>query len=249
MEIKIKYETEKGIRYNSYYPTFYRNKDLREKLIEVFFNENNNKQNLLLLKERFVNFANEKKLDESFVDEFISKYLEDETNMSFVFVDSILFNENEETMFFMANIYHNMIKVYNNSEAMDLALFLGLNPDDEMALIIPKNEESEWIKLLHEYQDNLLSPPMGYRKENPLNNFFDDFNNNRIISNIVIHSDNFDCYYDEDDEDEDTEENPITEMENLIIEVVSSKDEGAYISLNEIRKHSVHEENLVKSFI
>lgn len=251
MEIKINYETESGIKRLTYYPNFHRNKDLRNALISHFFKPEHASGNLKLIKERFVSFVEELDISKEDSKAFINEFLSETKDLEKLLTVSVVSISNrEEYVQFAMNLFYNLTKEYFKSDAVDLGLFLGCNSDPELALIIPKNETKDWVKALRDYQYTELCAPLSYwayRDKNPypIQKLVDDFYEGNIKGNVVIRNEFF--YYDYDEEEQEClkEDYKMSEMECLMSEIVSSKDGHAYVSINEIKKLNVYENDLV----
>ncbi len=248
MEIKINYETNSGFRQVSYYSTFHRNPDLRDELIKHFFNEDCRDDNLKLIRERFFDFVKEHDMCLESAESFSREYLSEDSNLIKTLTVSLIPCDKPKTLQFMMNVFYNMVKVYFKSDAIDLGLFLGLNADPEMAFIVPENETAEWIDLLKRYEYIKLCPPIGYRaKPAPLKRLFDDYYAGIIKGNIIIRNEFFSYDYDEDEQEMLKEEYQMTELETLMMDIVSFKKGEAYISINEIKDLHIYEEELVNN--
>lgn len=246
MEIKINYETNKGFKQVSYYPTFFRNPDLRNELVNHFFKEDFREHNLTLIRNRFFDFVKENDMNLENAENFAREHLSENSNLMNTISLSFIPCDKPKTLQFMMNVFYNMTKVYFNSDAIDLALFLSLNGDPEMAFIVPENETKEWIDILKRYEFIKLCPPIGYRaKSNPLNRLFDDYSAGLIKGNLIIRNEYFEYDYDEDEQEMLKEDYQTTEFEALMMDIVSFKKGNAYVSINEIKELHVYEEELI----
>lgn len=249
MELKISYETKDGIRSIGFYQTFYRNKDLRDALIDRFFSGELGSGNILLLQERFKEYAQENQISNTQIKKVLEFYLKDtETLDKGLCISMLSIDFDMPFVQFMVNVFHNLVKQYFKSETMDLALFLNAQIEEDFAFIIPKDELSKWVELLGRYQNINLCPPIpyhAYRKKNPypINRLTNDYNSGLITSELIIHSEYF-CYdYDEDDEEMNE---GLSEFESMKCDIVSQKSQSI-VSLNEVFKKSVFEHELVHS--
>ncbi len=250
MQLEIRYNTPDGLKKVSFYQTFFRNKDLRVGLMDRFFNDKNRQENLEKIRTRFIEYSEEEQVPEKQKKDFLENYLSDAEGIDKALCISLLsINHNMAIVQFMANIFHNLIDRYFDSDAIRVALFLNAQSKEDFSYLIVKDELPKWIELLERYQYVELCPPLAYYawREHlpfPLKALVDAYKNGEVKDSIVIQSEYFewDEFIDEDEIEDDFAD--LTPFERLECAVVS---EGSMISLEEVLSLQIFEHELVAS--
>lgn len=246
MEIKIGFDTKKGMREVSFYLNFHRNSDLRKAMLQEFFNEENGEYNLAQLRARFIEFAKEEKMKESEINLFLEENLNRVANVENAFISyASVMSVDPLIVQFMANVFHNLVKRYFDSKPVSLGLYINAQQTDDFAFIVPLEETQDWVNTLVLWQGIELCAPYSYRRRvaHPLKSLKESFKSGEIISELVIRTEYFSYDYDEDDE----EYEELTEFECLKSDVLC-QTKSAYVTMREALGLEIYEKDLVDSF-